>query len=531
MKKHFASVAIALSLFLSLVLIAAAAGTGPIVYFSHNVTAVGTSMAITEMEQALLDRINAAATSIDVAIYDFNRDSIRDALIAADGRGVTVRVVTDDDDYSDPSYNAHYMALEAVGIPVIQDNRSSIMHNKFFIIDGEYVWTGSTNVSNTGFTLNHENSMLYTSTLLANIYKVEFEEMFVSHLFGTAKSNNTSHTIDYNGIPVEIYFSPTDGGMTELINEVNTAEDSIYFSIFYFTDDNLRDALLARKDAGVQVAGIWDALGASNQYSEDETLCQAGIPIKIENWLGKVHHKFMIIDPNGTSPRVITGSMNWTAAGGTANDENTLVVHDSATAQAYLTAFQELYNALGADTLCQAGDGTLYIYLPFVTKPFPTATPTNTPTPTQTLTPSATPTDLPTATPTPTELPTATFTPTPLPPANVLITLITYNPDGDDVAGEFVRLQNVGSGAATMNGWTLRDDANHVYTFPAFTLQPSATVSIWTRSGANTSTDLYWGSGAAIWNNTGDTAFLRDNSGQAVDTCGYGGGGVSASCN
>jgi hypothetical protein len=49
-------------------------------------------------------------------------------------------------------------------------------------------------------------------------------------------------------------------------------------------------------------------------------------------------------------------------------------------------------------------------------------------------------------------------------------------------------------------------------------------------NGINNATNLYWGSGQAIWNNTGDTATLRNSGGQIVDTCSYAGGGQNASC-
>lgn len=96
---------------------------------------------------ALLDRLDAAATSIDATLYDFNRVSVREALIAAHNRAVAVRVVTDDGAYADPDYAPHFQALEGAGIPVVNDMRASIMHNKFFVIDGQVVWTGSTNLT------------------------------------------------------------------------------------------------------------------------------------------------------------------------------------------------------------------------------------------------------------------------------------------------------------------------------------------------------------------------------------------------
>jgi phosphatidylserine/phosphatidylglycerophosphate/cardiolipin synthase-like enzyme len=158
---------LATTLLLALLLVTAVgltlahSGGSPAWYFTDNLDATGPGEEITEMEQALLDRLNGAAGSIDAAIYDFNRNSVRDALLDAHGRGVTVRVVTDDDARNHSTYSLYYDALEAAGIPVIDDQRpGSLMHNKFFVFDEEIVWTGSTNLTNRGFTVNHNNSLV-----------------------------------------------------------------------------------------------------------------------------------------------------------------------------------------------------------------------------------------------------------------------------------------------------------------------------------------------------------------------------------
>ena len=39
-------------------------------------------------------------------------------------------------------------------------------------------------------------------------------------------------------------------------------------------------------------------------------LCAAGIAIKIEDFPGLMHNKFMVIDAEGTAPPVVTGRMN-----------------------------------------------------------------------------------------------------------------------------------------------------------------------------------------------------------------------------
>jgi phosphatidylserine/phosphatidylglycerophosphate/cardiolipin synthase-like enzyme len=458
-----------------------AAGSGPLILFTANIHSTGTSEAVTPMEQALLDRLDAATVSIDAAIYDLNRISIRDALIAAHGRGVAVRVVTDNETYH-ATYGNEYDELEAAGITVVDDGRSSIMHNKFFIIDGELVWAGSTNMSNTGFTFNHNNSVVMTSTVLADIYTLEFEEM-VGGKFGTAKTDNTPHSLDYNGIPVEVYFSPTDGAMDQVIAQVNAAAESIHFSIFFFTDNNLRDAMLARAQHGVTISGIWDLLGASNLYSEDEALCDAGVPIKIEDFGGKMHNKFMVVDANGASPRVITGSMNWSRAGGSANDENTLIIHDGETAQQYLAAYEELWDALGDHTLCIATAGQDFaVFVPLVLQ----------------------------------------LQLTPPPAGSVVITDIFYDGvKGSAEPDEYVEIRNSGNAAVQLQGWTLMDEAEHTFVFPAFLMQPGQTCRVYTNEDHPEWCGFSYGRGSAIWNNDGDCAYLRDSGGVLVDSYCY----------
>jgi hypothetical protein len=51
---------------------------------------------------------------------------------------------------------------------------------------------------------------------------------------------------------------------------------------------------------------------------------------------------------------------------------------------------------------------------------------------------------------------------------------------------------------------------------------PGATVQVFSGCGQNSAAGLYWcNSGSAIWNNTGDTAFLLDPSGNIVDSYSY----------
>jgi hypothetical protein len=88
---------------------------------------------------------------------------------------------------------------------------------------------------------------------------------------------------------------------------------------------------------------------------------------------------------------------------------------------------------------------------------------------------------------------------------------------------EWLRVSNSSSTRTyTLTGYTIRDKSSHIYTFGAFRLRPHASVMLHTGKGRNTSTDRYWGKGWYVWNNSGDTAYLKDNHRAAKDTCSWG---------
>jgi hypothetical protein len=92
------------------------------------------------------------------------------------------------------------------------------------------------------------------------------------------------------------------------------------------------------------------------------------------------------------------------------------------------------------------------------------------------------------------------------------VSIPTINKDGATLNDEYVDVKNDGSSSLDMTGWTLKDEAGHTCQFPdGFTLDAGATVRVHTGSGTDSSTDLYWGSGSAIWNNDSDTAYVYDD--------------------
>lgn len=77
--------------------------------------------------------------------------------------------------------------------------------------------------------------------------------------------------------------------------------------------------------------------------------------------------------------------------------------------------------------------------------------------------------------------------------------------------------KNTGESELDLFGWTVSDEKDHRYTVPSgFTLDAGATVTLYTGSGPDSEHELYWGSDSAIWNNSGDTIYVRTDDGDQV---------------
>ncbi|MBC8330627.1 MAG: phospholipase [Anaerolineae bacterium] len=287
-------------------------------------------------DDELVAAIDAARFSVDAALYDLNLWSIRDALVAAHERGVSVRLVTESDYLDEDEIQD---VLEA-GIPTIDDQRESLMHNKFIIIDNYEIWTGSMNMTVNGAYKNNNNLLRIASPRLAENYLAEFEEMFSNKLFGDHIAAHTPHpSLEINGTRIETYFSPDDHTANRIIELIQNAQESIYFMAFSFTSDPIADAMIARANAGIDVAGVMETRQYhSNTGGEFDTLAEAGIDVHLDGNPNNLHHKVIIIDRK----IVITGSYNFSRSAEERNDENTLIIHNAEIAAQYLAEFERV---------------------------------------------------------------------------------------------------------------------------------------------------------------------------------------------
>lgn len=273
--------------------------------------------------------------TLDIAAFEFNNAPLTAAVLDAHRRGVTVRMVTDnvhgvnDDDTTIGQF------IQA-GIPVVDDNRSALMHNKFMILDGTQVWTGSWNFTVNDTYRNNNNALALRSRRLVDMYQAEFNQMFEGRRFGTRKTPGMGGSFIQDGVRVQVYFSPRDLVLQNLIGTLNAAQKNIRFMNFSFTDFDTAKAIMDRAAAGVAVQGIWETTGSETQASELRTLFCAGLDVRQDGNPFVLHHKVFIVDDR----TVISGSFNISSNATNSNDENLIILDDPDLAAHYIAEFE-----------------------------------------------------------------------------------------------------------------------------------------------------------------------------------------------
>lgn len=122
----------------------------------------------TNSKARLLQHIASAKTTLDLEIMYLSEADIRDAVLAAKSRGVTVRVILEDPtDQSIPM-------LKAAGIPVKQPPSSIYLHAKLITADS-VAFIGSENMSFTSLAKNREVGVLAFEQAEYAPIKTQFE--------------------------------------------------------------------------------------------------------------------------------------------------------------------------------------------------------------------------------------------------------------------------------------------------------------------------------------------------------------------
>ncbi|HSL30079.1 MAG TPA: phospholipase D-like domain-containing protein [Anaerolineales bacterium] len=320
-----------------------ASGTWWEVYFTDPVNINNPADWQSSIAGRLVEKINAAQTSIHIASFEFDLTPVAEALIAARERGVDVRWVTDDEHGleadEDPGHG-QFALLQDAGIEVRSDNRSALMHNKFWIFDGQIVWTGSTNITQNGIFKQDNNVLVIHSPELAAIYEREFQEMWDGQFGPRSPSTLDEQIATVNGSQIVVVFTSEDPALENaIVPLVESANSQIRFLTFAFTDFPLADAMSQRWNAGVDVAGVFETVGSETDAAELKTLMCRNVPVRQDGNPNFLHHKYIVVDER----IVVTGSMNYSTNAETSNDENVIIIENPEIARLYLQEFERVW--------------------------------------------------------------------------------------------------------------------------------------------------------------------------------------------
>ena len=295
----------------------------------------------TQVCHEVLNQINKSNSSIDIALYGWDDNPvIYNALVRAKARGVKIRIVYD------TSSNSYYPKLSnfvKIANEKSTDSPKILMHNKFMIFDNSSIITGSMNFAKTGFSGFNSNCIFFiNSKEIANMYEKEFNQMLQGK-FHNSKSQISHTTVVLGDTKVTPLFSPKDKIITNnVLPLIQNAKKYVYIPTFIITHEELTNELINAKKRGVDVKLIIDATNVYSRKSKIKELRSAGVPVKVENYAGKMHSKSIIIDDE----YIVAGSMNFSNSGENKNDENVLIIENKTLARYYKGFFEYLWKKI-----------------------------------------------------------------------------------------------------------------------------------------------------------------------------------------
>ncbi|MBM7109674.1 Phospholipase D precursor [Brevibacillus laterosporus] len=129
-------------------------------------------------EKMLINVINSATSTLDIAIYSLTHPDIVKAIKDTKARGVSVRIITDEQQSSGKTQKEALKFLSGAGIPIKINKHSGLQHLKVTLTDGKIATTGSFNYSKAASTKNDEVLMVLYDPEVARAFEEQFNRMW-----------------------------------------------------------------------------------------------------------------------------------------------------------------------------------------------------------------------------------------------------------------------------------------------------------------------------------------------------------------
>jgi len=126
------------------------------------------------------NRINSllqdSRKKVDICVFTITDDEISREILAAQQRGIKIRLISDNDKSNDKGSDIDRLAR--MGVAVAIDRSDAHMHHKFALFDDKLLLTGSYNWTRSAAAHNSENLLVTSDSELLGPYRQCFDQMW-----------------------------------------------------------------------------------------------------------------------------------------------------------------------------------------------------------------------------------------------------------------------------------------------------------------------------------------------------------------
>lgn len=133
-----------------------------------------------ELKQCIIEEIQKANISIDIAVAWLSENDICQELIRASENGLKVRILMLDCDSNKNTILNSQDDIDIIFVDKFGRYNSNYMHNKFCVFDSSTVITGSYNWT-VNANYNNENIVIILNENIAKKFTIEFNDLVKKH--------------------------------------------------------------------------------------------------------------------------------------------------------------------------------------------------------------------------------------------------------------------------------------------------------------------------------------------------------------
>ncbi len=257
-----------------------------------------------DLEALFLAALDAAEERIDLAIYSFKDERLIRKINEKAEEGISTRVVFD------PKASPKLFKQLSDKVEVVPRFSRGLTHLKLLVVDQKVSYVGSANWT--------RQSLQQYGNLVVGLFDSQVGAYCVDKIADLESRDERVPHRDFDP-ELEVWFTPDDPlAAKRMVELLRSAKKTLQVAMFTFTRMDFAKELVAAQQRGIQVEVFVDRKSARGMgkkvanYLQDE-----GIALHMMGEGSLFHYKLAWVDEE----TLIEGSLNWTKAAFTKNDD------------------------------------------------------------------------------------------------------------------------------------------------------------------------------------------------------------------